>query len=106
MSWRSKDWKTLFPECNDKCPERIIDSYGLYCNISCGKATANENFEAGADKLTENLLTPEEAKVLLYAFIYESQNRYGKVNTEAHLYLKLKRIAEPVLLKIKAQDEK
>jgi len=43
-------------------------------------------------------LTPEEARELLYCFIHESQARYGKVNREAPLYLKLKKIAEPVLL--------
>ena len=47
-----------------------------------------------------NFLTPAEAKELMYCWIHDSQNRYGKVNKEAPLYLKLKQIAEPVLLKI------
>ena len=52
------------------------------------------------DKEAEQL-TPEEAKELMYCFMHESRNRYGKVNMEAPLYLKLKKIAEPVLLKVK-----
>jgi len=51
----------------------------------------------------EEELTPEEAKELMYCWIHESQNRYGKVNLDAPLYLKLKRIAEPVLLKLGTQ---
>lgn len=39
-------------------------------------------------------LTPEEANELMYCWIHESQRRYGKVNTEAPLYLKLKAIAD------------
>jgi len=56
-----------------------------------------------ADDLRAMSLTPEEAKELMYCWIHESQRRYGKVNREAPLYLKLKEIARPVLLVLKAQ---
>jgi len=56
-----------------------------------------------AQDLRDLTLTPDEAKELMYCFIHESQRRYGKVNREAPLYLKLKEIAKPALLVLKAQ---
>ena len=56
-----------------------------------------------AQDLRNLTFTPEEAKELVYCWIHESQRRYGKVNKEAPLYLKLKAIAKPVLLKIRLQ---
>ncbi len=40
----------------------------------------------------DNTLTPDEARELLNCFVHESYRRYGKVNMEAPLYLKLKEI--------------
>jgi len=54
-----------------------------------------------AQDLRDLTLTPDEAKELMYCFIHESHRRYGNVDMEASLYLKLKKIAEPVLLKVK-----
>ena len=48
-------------------------------------------------------LTLEEAKTLLYAWMNESYRRYGKYSVEAPLYKKLRRIAEPVMPKIKVE---
>ena len=50
--WRPKGW--LSSPC-DNCPSKVEDSYGLFCDISCGKATAYANQEAGADAMLESL---------------------------------------------------
>jgi len=47
-------------------------------------------------------LTPDEAHCLLDCYANESMRRYGKLNEEAPLYLKLQRIAR--LYQITAKD--
>ena len=47
-----------------------------------------KGLEDGKEKAIGSTLTPEEARELLYCFIHESQNRYGKVNKDADIYLK------------------
>ena len=44
--------------------------------------------------LEPQMLTPEEARELLHCWKNESASRYGKVNRQAPLYLKLKKIVE------------
>ena len=51
-SWRPKGWKVN--PC-DKCLGKVEDNYGLMCDLSCGKATAYANYEAGADALLKAL---------------------------------------------------
>jgi len=74
-----------------------------YCKVNEAPKHENdfEHYYNATMRLRALALTPEEAKELIYCFIHESQRRYGKVNKEAPLYLKLRKIASPVLLKIK-----
>ena len=94
---RLRDYPGCFEDCPD--PDRCPNG---------GSQTKRVPLEFAPDLGQKELygeLTPEEAKELMYCWIHESQNRYGKVNREAPLYLKLKRIAEPVLLKLRPQEE-
>ncbi len=82
------NWDT----CNPCKHFTVRSGWGEYCK-------ASEDFARELTALLKtdtsnlNFLTPIEAKELMYCWIYESQNRYGKVNMEAPLYLKLKQIA-------------
>ena len=74
--------------------ECVLFTDGI-CVKNCCNARADKARLTG-----QNFLTPEEAKELIFCFIHESRNRYGKVNKESPLYLKLRGIASPILLKV------
>ena len=47
-SWRPPNW----PKCPcDGCERKVMDGYGLLCDLSCGEYTAWLNREAGADAM-------------------------------------------------------
>ena len=60
------------------------------------KAYAKSRYEDGA----VGKLTPKEALLLMDCWANESQRRYGKINMEAPLFLKLQRIVHPELTKL------
>ncbi|KKS89299.1 MAG: hypothetical protein UV64_C0007G0002 [Parcubacteria group bacterium GW2011_GWC1_43_11b] len=51
-NWRPKNWPKN--PC-DSCDHKEEDSYGMICNWSCGQATAQANFEAGAQKMYDEI---------------------------------------------------
>ncbi len=46
--WRPKNWP-VNPCLN--CPDKVEDSYGLFCDLACMKATRYWEREAGADAM-------------------------------------------------------
>ncbi len=57
MNWRPKDGWDKCP-CDD-CQDKNDDAYGRFCDLACGKWTAWNNHEAGADQI----LTYLEAEI-------------------------------------------
>ncbi len=51
--WRPEDWGG--DPCNE-CDQKLEDNYGLLCDLSCGKASQYQNFEAGADAMLGALI--------------------------------------------------
>lgn len=49
-SWRPAHWKAN--PC-DGCVRKVVDEYGLFCDLACGKATAYANYEAGTDAILD-----------------------------------------------------
>ena len=43
--WRPDDWDNKNP-C-EECPDKVEDEHGLFCDLTCGKASAYANYEAG-----------------------------------------------------------
>lgn len=54
MNWRPEGWDR--GECGG-CGRRIDDEFGeFFCDISCGKHTAQVNKEAGADAMLKAIM--------------------------------------------------
>ena len=52
MKWRPKGWPK--DPC-DGCIKKQEDTYGLMCDLACGKHSAWSNRESGADTILEAL---------------------------------------------------
>ncbi len=52
-NWRPKNWQKN--PC-DGCENENADEYGFFCNLTCGKCSAYQNYEAGADAILDALI--------------------------------------------------
>ena len=53
--WRPLNWDEINPDHCKDCPDKMIDDYGMLCDLSCGKYSAYRNRENGADKLWKSV---------------------------------------------------
>lgn len=53
--WRPENWDEINPDPCKDCSNKVIDDYGYFCDLACGKHSAYLNKEAGADAMLEAL---------------------------------------------------
>ncbi len=58
------------------CPDKVVDDYGYFCDIACGKRTAWQNYQAGIKEVVKwieshQLIKPDKNSITRFEPFYQ-----------------------------------